>query len=241
VLADFQSEALNIVNELLDSNYKIDDITDYYIQRLLPCDNLKNRFYEILNSSNIVLNLKPFEEAIEGFNKLKEIAINYFDVPEEDTKTMLKNDLCKIIRKKLKEIDTQEIEEDPDRGDKEHFKYGKDTGSEYSMIFPHDFNMCKETPNRGGLTRKELKKIAIENFGLSTEHKNKDEICDDIEKKMKTKHTPTKVKDIITNNAKIKPILKYDEDDDDDDDDDDEKTESTKLTSLIDKAHNDEI
>jgi len=74
VLADFQSEALNIVNELLDSNYKIDDITDYYIQRLLPCDNLKNRFYEILNSSNIVLNLKPFEEAIEGFNKLKEIA-----------------------------------------------------------------------------------------------------------------------------------------------------------------------
>lgn len=74
VLADFQSAVLNIVNELLDSNYQINDITDYYIQKLLPSNNLKNRFYEILNSSDLILNLSPFEEAIEGVNKIKEIA-----------------------------------------------------------------------------------------------------------------------------------------------------------------------
>ena len=56
---------------------------------------------------------------------------------------------------------------------------------QYSMVYPMDINQCKETPNRGGPGSKEIKQIARDNFGINTDHKHKDEICNEIEAKLK--------------------------------------------------------
>ena len=56
---------------------------------------------------------------------------------------------------------------------------------QYNMVYPLDINQCKETPKRGGPGSKEIKQIARDNFGINTDHKHKDQICDEIELKLK--------------------------------------------------------
>jgi hypothetical protein len=120
-------------------------------------------------------------------NELKELAINYYGITETQAKDMKKQELCGHIKKVLKQLVNEEVVDDKTLKDKEHYKYGTVSSDEdkLSMIYPHDINLCKETPNRGGIGSKEIKKIANENFGINIEHKHKDDICDEIEKKMK--------------------------------------------------------
>jgi len=122
-----------------------------------------------------------------ALNELKELAINYYGITELQAKDMKKQELCAHIKKVLKQISNEEVFDEKILKDREQYKYGtlSSDGEKLSMIYPHDINLCKETPNRGGIGSKEIKKIATENFGIDTEHKHKDVICDEIEKKLK--------------------------------------------------------
>ena len=142
---------------------------------------IKTRGSEITDEMRVNAYKKDIELCDKGESKggyslydLQELAINYFGITEKEAKEMKKAPLCahisKILRKikKMDDIDTTT---------------GIATG--LSNVYPADINQCKDTPNRGGLGSKELKKIANDNFGIDTEHKNKEEICDAIEVKLK--------------------------------------------------------
>ena len=121
-----------------------------------------------------------------SWNELKELAINYYGITEQQAQEMKKPELCDHIKKVIKQITSGEIIDENALKGKEEYKFGiKGASNELSMIYPHNINLCKETPNRGGVGSKEIKKIAQENFGIDTEHKHKDKICDEIEAKLK--------------------------------------------------------
>ena len=52
-------------------------------------------------------------------------------------------------------------------------------------LYPGKIEKCNESPQRGGLNIKKLKKIANENFGIDVGNMQKDEICSAIETKMR--------------------------------------------------------
>jgi hypothetical protein len=149
-----------------------------------------------------------------SFKELQELATIYFGLSEEDIKNkkMQKEAICKHITKEIKKIkyDKEHIdlkEQDLKNPARKHSEqdllYNKGAresesitnkgarGAEalaegkLNMAYTSDIKLCKETPNRGGLGLKELKHIAIDNFGISIEHKTKEQICDDIEEKLK--------------------------------------------------------
>ena len=127
-----------------------------------------------------------------GLNDLKELAINYYDIGEDEIKDMNKPQICTHIRNKLNLI--KKHEDGEDIADIAKVGVGAleqaatldyKLGDTKNMIYPGDINNCKETPNRGGFTIKKIKKIASTQFGIATEHKHKDEICDEMEGMLK--------------------------------------------------------
>ena len=149
-----------------------------------------------------------------SFKELQEIATIYFGLSEEDIKNkkMQKEAICKHITKEIKKIKynkehidlkEQNLKNPARKYSEQDLLYNKVAresesitnkgarGAEalaegkLNMAYTSDIKLCKETPNRGGLGLKELKHIAIDNFGISIEHKTKEQICDDIEEKLK--------------------------------------------------------
>jgi hypothetical protein len=119
------------------------------------------------------------------------MAINYFNLTEDEVKNMKKPELCKHIRKILAKIDyeeehkdslidksTIEIDNNDSNGD------GDGDVDNLNYIYKGDINNCIDSPNRGGINLKELKKIAVYNFGIDVNSKLKEEICSDIKNKL---------------------------------------------------------
>lgn len=78
VLADWHEHAFYILNKLLDSNYSVNDLKEWDIDELLENTSVnKNKFWEAINTSNMVAELNPYSEALKGVAKLKEIADIY--------------------------------------------------------------------------------------------------------------------------------------------------------------------
>ena len=144
-------------------------------------------------------------EAKGGYSiiELKNMAINYFNLSEDEAKTMKKPELCKHIRKILNKIDYDEEhknslidktdktgndndDDNDDDNDKNidinNNENAKDDNLNY--IYKGDINNCVDSPNRGGINLKELKKIAVYNFGINVNSKLKEEICSDIKYKL---------------------------------------------------------
>jgi len=158
--------------------------------------DFKKRGREITDKERIIAYEKNIDDCENGeskggysLNDLKELAINYYDITEEQLKNMNKPQICKHIREKINQNKSNEniistkIKENIYIENPE-YKLG-DKGYKNNMIYPGDINNCKETPNRGGFSVKKIKQIATEQFGINTEHKHKDDICDEIANKLK--------------------------------------------------------
>lgn len=123
-----------------------------------------------------------------GLNNLKELAINYYGIEEEQLKDMNKPQICAHIRHKLNRIkEHEDIIPQQEQAEKLNYEIEDKGAYKGKMIYPGNINNCKETPNRGGFTVKKIKQIANEQFDINTEHKHKDEICDEISEKLKNK------------------------------------------------------
>ncbi len=78
VLADWHEHAFYILNKLLSSNYSVNDLKEWDIDELLEDSSVsKNKFWEAINTSNMVAELNPYPKALEGVAKLQEIADIY--------------------------------------------------------------------------------------------------------------------------------------------------------------------
>ena len=131
--------------------------------------------------------------------ELKELAINYYYLTEANVNNMSKEELCNHISstiQKLKETKKtydanieqplDNIKESIPKSNQQNIQETQNIqDKEYSMIYPHDINLCKLAPNRGGIGNKALKKIAHNNFGINIEHKHKDILCNEISQKLK--------------------------------------------------------
>jgi hypothetical protein len=155
--------------------------------------DFKKRGKELTNEERI----KAYEKNIDdcemgeskgGYDKkeLIEIAINYFNMNENEIKDMLKEDICKNIRAQIRQMNSDVIVPEKDTKEKLEYKLG-DKNVKNGMIYPGDIALCNETPNRGGLSSKKVKQIAQEQFGIDTNHKHKEDICDEIADKLKNK------------------------------------------------------
>jgi len=123
-----------------------------------------------------------------GLNDLKELAINYYGIEEEQLKDMNKPQICAHIRRKINRIkEHEDIIPQQEQAEKLNYEIEDKGAYKGKMIYPGNINNCKETPNRGGFTVKKIKQIANEQFDINTEHKHKDEICDEISEKLKNK------------------------------------------------------
>jgi len=151
----------------------------------------KKRGREITDEDRIKAYEKNIEDCENGeskggysLNDLKELAINYYNIAEEKLKDMNKPQICDHIRENINRIKSDEdilsekVKEKLQIENPE-YKIGE-KGYKDTMIYPGDINNCKETPNRGGFSVKKIKQIASEQFSINTEHKHKDEICDEI-------------------------------------------------------------
>ena len=224
----------------------------------------------------------PNGEAKGGYSllELKNLAISYFELSEEKVKDMKKDELCLYITKYLKKIeyaeqhDGKDIDDsdssdssDSDDSDDSSDGDGDDDGDyigkkgekseKYNMIYEGDINLCNDTPNRGGLSLKKLKKIAINNFGIDVKSKYKEDICTDIKDKINKDIEYKKEKEHIKNikfkdskKSKLSKIskiskLKYSfddilkgegkegEEDEEDEDEDEDEEEEDKFSDIV--------
>ena len=156
-----------------------------------------------------------------SLKEVQEMAIHYFKLPEKKAFALSKPELCKHISNMLENIKNkvktanltnEKHMENPDKHTGDHIGDGDGDGDgdddghkikktnalkTYNMIYPADITQCTDTPNRGGKNIKEIKKIAIENFGIDIEHKSKEELCSEIETKLKKLKNKL---DIVDNN-----------------------------------------
>jgi hypothetical protein len=158
----------------------------------------KKRGKEITDEDRIKAYEKNIEDCENGeskggysLNDLKELAINYYNIAEEQLKDMNKPQICAHIRDNINRIKADEdiLPEQVKEKlqiEKPEYKLGE-KGYKDTMIYPGDINNCKDTPNRGGFTVKKIKQIAADQFSIDTEHKHKDEICDEIADILKKK------------------------------------------------------
>ena len=158
------------------------------------------------------------------------MAINYFNLSEDEAKEMKKPELCKYIRKILTKIDYDEEHKDSLIGKSSNEinnNDSKDTNNSDNLnyIYKGDINNCVDSPNRGGINLKELKKIAVYNFGIDVNGKLKEEICSNIKTKLNENKKNIKkelkidknaVKSIKTNKTTFNDLLKNIDDDEED-------------------------
>ena len=189
------------------------------------------------------INLCTNGESKGGYtkSKLKDIAITYFDITENEIKSRgyEKEDLCKYISKIINNIKkTKDGKEGSDSEESEsesgNKKSSKDNleDAKYNMTYPGDIKLCNETPNKGGFNLIKVKQIAENHFNIDTKHKKKNEICDLITEKLNTtskkNRTKTPVKKSTSdseNDSDEEAEDEGDEEDGDEEDDEDENEE----------------
>lgn len=133
---------------------------------------------------------KKLGKCLEGENKggyykseLREMGIKYFDLDEESSQNMSKKDLCEYIIPKVIEVRKKlgvSIESSVSST-----KLSSISKKDLDKLYPGKIDKCNESPQRGGINIKKLKKIATENFGIDIGDMQKTEICNAIENKMK--------------------------------------------------------
>ncbi len=77
VLADWMMYVIPIVNNLFNKNITKKDLISWDLYDLLKEKSAKTKLYDYLNTTDMILHLEPFSEALEGIKKLKEIAEIY--------------------------------------------------------------------------------------------------------------------------------------------------------------------
>ena len=167
-------------------------------------------------------------EAKGGYSllELKNLAVSYFDLTEEQVKDMKKNELCIYINKYLRKINEKNKKADREDKDGKDGKYDKEENSnndisndKFDYIYEGDINLCVETPNRGGLSLKDLKKNAIYNFGIDVIGKNKTELCNEIKTNINNIKNKINIKDKKQDTNKYSKTTFNNIIDNDDDDD----------------------
>ena len=94
---------------------------------------------------------------------------------------MSKKDLCEYIIPKVIDI-RKKLGVSIESG-KSTTKISSISKKDLNKLYPGKIEKCNESPQRGGLNIKKLKKIANENFGIDIA--NMQEICTAIESKMR--------------------------------------------------------
>ena len=201
---------------------KINEGQETYLQKTELCKIINQKFREIKThtqgNANITDKMRkeayskdisncPYGNNKGGYkkNELKNIAISYFNLSEDDANNMSKEAICEHISKILSDINEKEemLSSKGDtmgdgKGDGKGDRRGDGNGdgkrdvldvnkAKFNLKYPGDISLCNETPNRGGFTIKKLKFIAKNKFGLTnTESKSKSEICTEIANNLKT-------------------------------------------------------
>lgn len=187
-LYNFGKNILDIAPE----NMMKDDII---VKKDILC-NLINREFrkrkfkkdQITNLDRIKAYTKDPNNCMESENKggyykkdLVEMAINYFNLNENDAGRMSKKDLCTYLIPKIKKI-KKELESTASSVSKSISM----TSSHVNYYYPGNLAKCKDVPGRGGFNIRKLKEIALKNFNIDIKGRSKDELCDLIEDKVKT-------------------------------------------------------
>ena len=92
---------------------------------------------------------------------LVEMAINYFNLNENDAGRMSKEDLCTYLIPKIKKI-KKELESTASSVSKSISM----TSSHVNYYYPGNLAKCKDVPGRGGFNIRKLKEIALKNFNI---------------------------------------------------------------------------
>jgi len=248
-LYDFGVDYLKIPHTQLRKDNKIDGIK---LQKDVLCKIINNKYREIQksygigsNNSNIIFNAyeKDIEQCENGeskggytWPKLKDIAITYFGLTEEEIKDKdyKKIDLCKYISKMINKQEQDlgnparktalKNNSDNENSETENSKDHDNSDKDYNMKYDSDIKLCNETPKRGGLSLSKVKKIAEKNFNIDIQNKNKKELCSLIEAKLQ-KHIKPILNRESSKNKIENNLGELDEDEDDDNEDDEEENE----------------
>lgn len=73
VLADFVGGALKAVGDAFDRHFTPEQVTAWDFSSLPHWNDFKDEFWQLTKSPGFCLNLKPFPDAIEGVNKLRQV------------------------------------------------------------------------------------------------------------------------------------------------------------------------
>ena len=160
------------------------------------CNIINNKFREIKTHGNTITDDmkilaysntgKNIKDCSEGDSKgglpiiaLKELAINYYNLTEQQVSLMSKSDICSHIQNAINKLSNNPIVN-------KHNKPNKDDTYEkkYNMLYPKDINLCLMAPVRGGLSYTDIKNVAVNNFGINIEHKVKSQLCKEIQAKL---------------------------------------------------------
>ena len=186
-LYNFGKNILNIEPENMMRN-------DIIVKKDILCNLINKEFRKIrfrkdkiTDSDKVKAYAKDPNNCMETENKggyykkyLVEMAINYFDLSEEDAGKMSKGDLCKYIIPKIKKI-KKEFESTAMSASKSIDM----TSSDINYYYPGNLSKCNDVPGRGGFNIRKLKAIALKNFNIDIKGKTKDELCDLIENKVR--------------------------------------------------------
>jgi hypothetical protein len=189
-LLDFGTKVLDIpINELKDGDKAIlkdqlcNKINETYRKKQLGSKPITD--YERANVYQ-----KKLGQCLEGENKggyykseLREMGIKYFDLDDDKSQNMSKKELCEYIIPKVIEV-RKKLGVSIESG-KSTTKVSSISKKDLDKLYPGKIEKCNESPQRGGLNIKKLKKIANENFGIDIGNMQKEEICSAIEEKMK--------------------------------------------------------
>lgn len=189
-LLDFGSKILDIpIDELKDGDKAIlkeqlcNKINDTFRKKQLGSKPITD--FERANAYQ-----KKLGQCLEGENKggyykseLREMGIKYFDLDDDKSQNMSKKDLCEYIIPKVIEV-RKKLGVSIESG-KSTTKVSTISKKDLDKLYPGKIEKCNESPQRGGLNIKKLKKIANENFGIDVGNMQKEEICDSIEAKMR--------------------------------------------------------
>ena len=189
-LLDFGTKILGIpIDELKDGDKAIlkdqmcNKINEAYRKQQLGSKPIND--YERANAYQ-----KKLGQCLEGENKggyykseLREMGIKYFDLNDDKSQNMTKKELCEYIIPKV--IDVRKKLGVSIESGRSTTKVSSISKKDLDKLYPGKIEKCNESPQRGGLNIKKLKKIANENFGIDVVNMQKEEICAAIETKMR--------------------------------------------------------
>ena len=179
-LYNFGVDKLNINNKLLKNNQGV-----IYSKDIL-CKIINSNFLKI--TKNKIESIQDFDnlkcsinEKKGGYSKndLRFFLQNVLNFKDINIFSYSKSQLCSIIESILKK------------------------NKEYSYDYPGNILLCQNTPHRGGISKKNLNKVAVDNFGIDINNKSKNKLCKEI------KTIINKKAKLKKNNKKTKKKLSY--------------------------------